>query len=75
MRTIREIAQEIRKDWHPIHFAARPYLDAMLQLETVADRYGFDDARGILLYFLGNASSWRGETARRIKAEIKGMLK
>ena len=75
MRTIREIAQEIRKDWHPIHFAARPYVDSMLQLETVTDRYGFDDARGILLYFLGNASSWRGETARRIKAEIKAMLK
>jgi hypothetical protein len=25
-------------------------------------------------YFLANASSWRGETARRIKAELNAML-
>jgi hypothetical protein len=36
--------------------------------------YGADDARGIVMYFLANAGTWRGENARRIKAELKGML-
>jgi hypothetical protein len=26
-------------------------------------------------YFLANATSWKGETARAIKAELKAMLK
>jgi hypothetical protein len=34
-----------------------------------------DDANGIILYFLANASSWRGDTARRIKAELKNISK
>lgn len=73
-RTIRAIAHEIRRDWRKPYFAAAPYLDAMTQLETVTDAYGHDDARDIIRYFLGNASSYRGDTAKRIKAELKAML-
>ena len=75
MRKISEIAVEIEKDWRNVNFAARPYLDAMCQLDSVTDKYYFDDARSIVTYFLCNASSWRGEKAREIKAELKGMLK
>ena len=35
---------------------------------------GYDDARGIVLYFLSNAGSRRGEVAKRVKAELRGML-
>jgi hypothetical protein len=28
-----------------------------------------------VLYFLSNASSWRGEVAKAIKAELKAMVK
>lgn len=55
--------------------AAKPYLDAMFSLKSIEDKYYFDDARSIITYFLCNASSWRGEKARQIKAELKGMLK
>ena len=75
MRKISEIAVEIEKDWRNVNFAARPYLDAMRQLDSVTDKYYFDDARSIITYFLCNASSWRGEKAKEIKAELKGMLK
>jgi len=36
--------------------------------------YYAEDGRAIVLYFLGNAKSWRGETARRIKTELKNIL-
>ena len=34
-----------------------------------------DDGGSIVLYFLSNATTWRGEDARRIKAELKSLLK
>jgi hypothetical protein len=36
---------------------------------------GFDSARSVVLYFLSNASSWRGDVAKRVKAELKAHLK
>ena len=74
-RSIREIAQEISADWRNVHYAARPYLDAMHSLDSIEDRYGMDDAAGIVDYFLSNASSWKGETARRVKKELKKMVR
>jgi hypothetical protein len=75
-RSLSTIAQEIRKDWGPkVNFAAKPYLSAMAGLDSIDDQYGYDDARSIVLYFLSNASSWRGETAKRIKAELKALAK
>ena len=73
-RSLRTIANEIRRDWVKVNYAALPYLQAMDNLNTVRDEYGCESARSIVLYFLSNATSWRGETARRIKAELKGML-
>ena len=74
-RPLYEIAQEIRQNWKPVYFGAVPYLDAMSQLDSINDRYGADDAKYIVMYFLSNARQWRGEVAQRIKAELKGMTK
>ena len=80
-RPLYEIASEIRKAWTKIpkysksYFAAMPYLEAMESLDTIDDNYYFDSGKSIVLYFLSNASTWRGEDARRIKAELKEMLK
>lgn len=74
-RKIYQIAAEIRQDWKNVNYAAAPYLDAMLDLGTMEDFYGLDSAQSIVLYFLANAGSWRGENARRIKAELKSMAK
>jgi hypothetical protein len=74
-RSLATIAQDIAANWPKVYFGAAPYLAAMRQLDTLAGNYGSDDARGIVLYFLSNATSWRGEHARRIKAELNRMLK
>jgi hypothetical protein len=75
-RPLHEIAREIKKDWGTkVNFAAKPYLDAMASLDSVNDNYGWDSGKMIVLYFLSNASTWRGETAKRIKAELKAMTK
>ena len=74
-RPLYEIANDIKKDWKNVHFGAKPYLDAMATLTSIDDTYMFDSAKTIVLYFLGNAGSWRGENAKRIKAELKAMAK
>jgi hypothetical protein len=38
-----------------------------------ADQFGLESGRTIILYFLANASAWRGEVARRIKKELKSL--
>jgi len=74
-RTIAAIAREIRANWRPVYFGAAPYLDAMASLGSINDTYGADDARSVVLYFLSNATTWRGDVARRVKAELKSLLK
>jgi len=73
-RKLSVIAQEIEKTWPKVYFGARPYLDAMKTMNSVAENYGYDSGDSIVMYFLGNAQTWRGDDARRIKAELKGML-
>ncbi len=75
MRKIYEIAREIKKCWDPINYYAKPYLDAMLEISNINDTYYLDDARSVVQYFLSNAGNWRGADARRIKAELREMLK
>lgn len=74
-RSLAAIAREISRDWKNVWFGAVPYLDAMRSLGGIDDNYGADPARQIVAYFLSNATTWRGETARRVKAELKAMLK
>lgn len=75
-RTLRIIAGEIQRDWgDKVYFGAVPYLKAMRGLEKVTDKYGLDDGDDIVRRFLVNAKSWRGDTARRVKAELNGMIK
>jgi hypothetical protein len=77
MRALNEIASEIEsecgnKDWYVY---AEAYVTPMKSLTSLSDTYGADSAQSIVLYALSNLTSWRGETARRIKAELNGMLK
>jgi len=74
-RSLNQIANEIRNDWKNVNYAAEPYLKAMETLESINDNYFADSGRSIVAYFLANANTWKSETAKRIKIELKSMLK
>lgn len=81
-RSLYEIAAEIRRDWKDpktgkskIYFGAVPYLDAMCSLDQVSENYGCDSGKSVVLYFLANANTWRGDVAKRVKAELKAITK
>jgi len=74
-RPLHQIASEIKTDWTKVYFGAVPYLEAMQTLTSINDKYGMDSAKSIVLYFLANATSWRGAKAREIKLELNKMVK
>jgi hypothetical protein len=73
-RPLNVIAREISRAWVNVYFGAVPYLDAMGSLDNVRENYGEDSAKSIVLYFLSNATGWRGPDAKRIKAELKKLV-
>jgi hypothetical protein len=74
-RPIGTIATVIVSDWQNVSPAAVPYVTAMLMLESLDDRYGHDGADDIVMRFLTNATDWRGDVARAVKAELRAMLR
>ena len=68
------IARDIKSDWQKPYFGAVPYISAMHTISDINETYGVESARGLVLYFLANAGTWRGEHAKRIKTELRGML-
>jgi len=73
-RRLSEIGDEIAENWTNTYFGAEPYLKAVREMQDVDQNYGLDTGRDIVMRFLCNANSWRGEVARRIKAELRAML-
>lgn len=75
-RALHTISQEIIKDWGmKMSPHAKPYVNAMRYLVSIEGQYGADSAQSVVLYFLSNASAWRGDVAKRVKEELKQMLR
>lgn len=73
-RPLYEIHDEIVRNWKNVYFAAVPYLDAFRYLDKVTDSFMSESGRSVVTYFLSNAASWRGDVAKRVKAELRAML-
>ena len=73
--TVSQIASIIELNWRAMNFAAVTYVRAMRSMWSVDSKYGCDDGRSIILYFLSNASTWRGPIAKAVKAELNKRLK
>lgn len=70
-RALHLIAEEIKREWKKPYFGAVPYIQAMSRMGSAKEHYGQDPGSDIVARFLCNATSWRGDVARRIKAELK----
>lgn len=84
-RTFSAIAQEVITLWRNKYGkdlpwslqCAVPYLEAMLDCMTTDKnaQYYAETVESVVIYFLANITNWRGDDAKRIKAELKEMLK
>lgn len=75
MRALHEIAKEIRADWQTINNGgAREALECMEKMGDIAERSGgSSNGYSVVSEFLTNSMGWRGETARRVKKELRKM--
>ena len=75
--TIREMALMAVEDGHD-HVATARYLQAMLDSGDAIDpadfRSGHNGGAELVTRFVVNAKSWRGDTARAVKAELRRRL-
>ena len=72
-RSLYELANVIIHDakGKPFYNYASGYVEAMRTLRNINDSYGYDDGETIVVYALSNLASWRGETAKQVKAELR----
>lgn len=73
--SLSQIAERIYDNWGDVSPYAAPYLEAMLQLQSIKDPYGEDSGASVVAYFLANAASWKGDFARAVKKELNSRLK
>ena len=79
--TLHELAWLVKRDWKKVNYAAAPYLDAMLTLDSVNDTYVADSGSSIVRYFLCNATSYSARTSnglvepKALKAELNRRVK
>lgn len=74
-RPLYEIASDIEANWPDPYIGAVHYIVIMGWLDSIDDDiYGIIDAYTIVLFFLEKASTWHGEDADRIKAELSEMI-
>lgn len=50
-------------------------ISGLSELRTPKDRHGAETGANMIPGFVVNAQTWHGETARRIKTELKEILK
>lgn len=80
LRPLSEIGREMvpllraLPETHMARWAGLAQAVPICSLETIQDRYFEDSAEYVVACLLGNISGWRGEDAKRIRAELKAHL-
>ena len=69
------IRADLKAQGKKMPFGAEPYLDALDTMGDMSEKYFEDDGSSIVAYTLSNLASYRGETARQVKAELNARFK
>lgn len=78
-RTIKAIVADITTTWgaekiRTTGYAARPYLEALADIETAEETYGDEKAEHLVRYLLSNLTQFKGQQARVLKEELRAHL-
>ena len=75
VRSIKDIAADVRAHWRPVHGSAEEYVAAMEKLDKVTHRYGADTAVAVLTYFLGALQHGKVRTLSGSRTRSRPFLK
>ena len=73
--SLQGLCRTIRRNWPNMPACAAVYFEPLASLEDLSQDYGQDSVRSVALYFLANASTWKGDVARAVKKELNKRLK
>lgn len=78
-RPIKDIVADITTTWgaekvRTTGYAAKPYLEALSQVESVDEVYGDEKAEHLVRYLLSNLAQFKGAQARVLKEELRAHL-
>lgn len=73
-RTLTEIAEEIADDWDPCPERVEEITDTLRTVETIHDVVHEGTAGLLVREFLKLSGEWQGNTAKRIRHELRGKL-
>lgn len=79
-RGIDNIAYDILEDWSEnytkdIPLECKPYLNAMTQIVSIDEMYGYDSAESVVIYFLLNAKGkYSTEKSEQYLNELKSLV-
>lgn len=71
----RIISRDLQSQGKEVPYNLVPYLDALRQMDSADDVYGVESGKSIIAYALSNMASYKGATARAVKAELKSRMK
>jgi len=71
----RIISRDLQSQGKEVPYNLVPYLDALRQMDSADDVYGVESGKSIIAYALSNMTSYKGPTARAVKAELKSRMK
>lgn len=66
-------AKALIRKWQKPYFGAVPYISAIMSMSGPEENYGLDSGKSIVIYFLGNATTWRGDEAKEAKQLLKAI--
>lgn len=59
---------------HMARWAGLAQAEPLMYLDKITDNYFDDSAEYVVACLLGNISGWRGDDAKRVRAELKAHL-
>ena len=71
----RIISRDLQSQGKEVPYNLVPYLDALRQMDSADDVYGVESGKSIIAYALSNMASYKGPTAKAVKAELKRRMK
>lgn len=74
---MKKVCSEQKKPttWREKFWSAVPYIEALGNLDSPDESYGWDKGKDLINYLLANLTTYRGDKAKEFKALFKEMAK
>ena len=73
--TLGQLLEQVKSDWTEAPQTIEECIQSLQMSGAAANNYLDAEAEEYLKFFLTNCSAWRGEVARRVKAELRKRLR